>query len=139
MQELIDRLSRGLEHHHDEIAVAYLFGSAARGRRSTLSDIDVGILLAQEPPNRLRYRARLSEELSRCAGGTVVQVILLDEASPALAARAIRDRRVILCRDEDRRKRFEIDVIRRDLDTVYLRRLHERIQQRAITEGRFYG
>ncbi|MCH7796876.1 MAG: nucleotidyltransferase domain-containing protein [Planctomycetes bacterium] len=50
--------------HHSEIAVAWLFGSVARGTASELSDIDVAVLLANGPPNRLRFPSRRSEELA---------------------------------------------------------------------------
>ncbi len=122
-----------------EAAVAYLFGSAARQDTSALSDIDVGVLLADRPSNLLRYRARLIEDLSRALAGATVEVVLLDEALPALAARAVRDGRLLLCRDEARRVRFEIRALQRDFDTAPLRQIYDRTLANAIRQGRFYG
>ncbi|MHC4427272.1 MAG: type VII toxin-antitoxin system MntA family adenylyltransferase antitoxin [Planctomycetota bacterium] len=123
----------------DEVTVAYLFGSTARGDTSDLSDVDVGVLLAEVPANLLRFRARLIDELSRALEGEQVEVVLLDEAPPALAARVVREGQLLLCRDEARRIRFEIHALRRDLDTVPLRRLYDRTLAKAIRRGRFYG
>ena len=123
----------------DEIAVAYLFGSTARGDSSHLSDIDVGVLLANGPGNLLRYRARLSEDLSRAMEGTPVEVVLLADAPPALAAKAIREGRLLLCRDDATRVRFEFHTLRRDFDTAPLRRMYDQTLAAAIREGRFFG
>ena len=125
--------------NHPEVAVAYLFGSAARGDGSALSDIDVGILWGSEPECPLRARARLSEDLARAASGAPVDVVCLGEAPPALVGRVVRDGEVLICRDETRRIRFEIDGLRRDLDTVRLRHLYDTALATANREGRFYG
>ena len=136
--DVSDKLSAVLADR-DEVAVAYLFGSAVRGEMSQLSDIDVGVLLSDGPQNLLRYRARLIEDLSRALAGRSVDVVLLEEAPPALAARAVREGQMLLCRDHTRRVRFEIRTLQRDLDTVHLRRIYDRTLANAIRNGRFYG
>ena len=133
-----DKLSAVLADR-DEVAVAYLFGSAARGQMTQLSDVDVGLLLTNGPQNLLRYRARLMEDLSRALAGRSVDVVLLDEAPPALAARAIREGQMLLCRDNTRRVRFEVRALQRDFDTAHLRRIYDQTLANAIRNGRFYG
>ena len=54
----LDRLKNSVSAH-DEISVAFLFGSAARGEATVGSDSDVAILVAKELPDPLRYRAEL--------------------------------------------------------------------------------
>jgi predicted nucleotidyltransferase len=122
-----------------EVAAAYLFGSAARGDASGLSDTDVGVLLADGPGNLLRYRARLIEDLSRALEGGPVDVVLLDEVPPAVAARAVREGQLVLCRDDVRRVRFEVRALRCDFDTAHLRRIYDGTLAKAIRQGRFYG
>jgi predicted nucleotidyltransferase len=136
--DVCEKIGAALDNR-GEIVVAYLFGSAARGDTSSLSDIDVGVLLANGPPNLLRYRACLSEELSRATAGTPVQIVLLDEAPPAIAARAVRQGRLLLCRDDTARVRFEVRTLQRDFDTAHLRRIYDRTLGNAIRQGRFYG
>jgi predicted nucleotidyltransferase len=136
--DVCDKLGAALADRN-EVAVAYLFGSAAREDTSALSDIDVGVLLADHPHNLLRYRARLIEDLSRALEGRAVDVVLLDEALPALAARVIREGQLLLCRDDVRRVRFEVRALRRDFDTAPLRQIYDRTLANAIRQGRFYG
>ena len=133
----IERLETALGAH-DEVAVAYLFGSAARGEGGPGSDLDVAVLLASPPPRTLRYRARLMEELTR-ACGVPVDVVLLDEAPPALAGRVVQEGQLMLSRDESARVRFETDALRRYFDTAPLRRELDRGLISSLSETRFHG
>jgi len=115
----IDRLEAALGEHQ-EILVAYLFGSAARGTSGPGSDLDVAVLLRDPRPSTLRYRARLAEELTR-ACDVAVDVVLLADASPALAGRILQEGDLLLSRDESARVRFETEALRRYFDTARLR------------------
>jgi uncharacterized protein len=121
-----------------EIVLAYLFGSSARGTASPQSDLDVAVLASETSPNVLRYRARLAEALTEVAGGKAVEVILLDEAPPALAGRIVREGRLLVCRDESQRVRFEVRALEREFDTAPLRRVLDRGLSTAIRAGHFY-
>ena len=134
---ILERLAAALAHH-DEIAVAYLFGSVARDEAGSGSDLDVAALLAAETPDPLRHRARLMEELARAAGAAV-DVVLLGEAPPELAARVVREGRLLLSRDESARVRFETETLRRYFDTARLRRELDRSLLSDLREGRFLG
>lgn len=115
-----------------EIVLAYVFGSVARGTAARGSDIDIAVALTQPPSDALAYRARLAEELTRAAGSTRVEVVLLQEAPPALAGRIVREGRLLVCRDETRRVRIEVDALRREFDTEPLRRALDHAQSAAI-------
>jgi len=121
-----------------EVVLAYLFGSAARGTATPTSDIDIAVLVSEALPNALRYRARLAEALVEVAGGRPVEVILLDDAPPALAGRIVREGRLLLCRDEAARVRFEVRALESEFDTAPLRRVLDRGLATAIRAGRFY-
>lgn len=121
-----------------EIVAAYLFGSAAKGSDSALSDVDIAILREKLPSKELRARARLIEDLSRAAG-TNADVVSLNDAPPALAGRILRKGHLLFCRDETKRIRYEIRALQRDLDTAHLRRLFDHTLARTILDGRFYG
>src|SRR5687767_6524295 len=65
---------------HDEILLAYLFGSVARSEHAEGSDVDVAVLSSNALS--LDERGRLSEELGRALGfSRAVDVIDLREAS----------------------------------------------------------
>ena len=123
---------------HDEIVVAYLFGSAARDESGPGSDLDVAVLLATGVPDLLRFRALLMEELAR-ASSSAVDVILLSEAPPELAGRVVREGKLLLSRDESARVRFETEALRRYFDTARLRRELDRVLVSDLREGRFLG
>lgn len=95
---MIDRLAAAVEAD-PHIAYALVFGSAASGRASTHSDVDVGIGLAdgvELTPLEIGALAARLEEAAGCA----VDLVLLDEAPPGLAYRAFRDGRPIAVRSE---------------------------------------
>lgn len=123
---------------HDEIAVAYLFGSAARDESGPGSDLDLAIVLTTEVPEPLRYRARLMEELAR-ASSTAVDVVFLSDAPPELAGRVVREGKLLLSHDESARVRFETEALRRYFDTARLRRELDRGLVSDLRHGRFLG
>ena len=80
------------------LAYALLFGSRARGSAHATSDFDVAVGLmpgAQLDPHEL---GALVSSLEQAAGRTI-DLVLLDEAPPAVAYRVFRDGQVILERD----------------------------------------
>lgn len=95
---MIERLAAALEAD-SRIAYALQFGSAATGRASSHSDVDVAIGLAEgvglTPLEIGALGARLEE-----AAGRPIDLVLLDEAPPGLAYRVFRDGRPIAVRSE---------------------------------------
>jgi predicted nucleotidyltransferase len=136
-EDLIERLQDVLARH-PAVAVAYLFGSRARGRTSPLSDIDVAVLLDRAfVGDRFALQLELAGSIAAAVGSDAVDVVLLDDAPPSLAYRVLRDGRVILCRDELLRVRHRLRAIDEYLDTELLRRRNRAILRRRLTEGTF--
>lgn len=90
--ELEDRLRTALERH-PEVLVAYLFGSAARGRPGPLSDVDVAVLLAEDREGAGRA-LDLIGDLAAAAATDDVDLVVLNEAPRASAAASRRERMV---------------------------------------------
>ena len=91
----------------DAVAV-YLYGSVARGTARQGSDVDVGVLLAEDPPRTLKG-LRLDVEADLEALLEVpVQLVVLNRAPPDLLHRVLRDGKLVLERDRSRRIRFEV-------------------------------
>lgn len=89
-----------------EIVFAYLFGGAARGRLTPLSDIDVGVFLDEdEDPVEARLAAVLCA--TRHLRTDEIDLVVLNGAPTALVGRILGSRRVIHDRDPFRRQRFE--------------------------------
>jgi predicted nucleotidyltransferase len=108
------------------VVFAYLFGSAAEGRLTPLSDVDVAVYLkpAADPVDA---RLEAIEAVTRHLATDAVDLVVLNAAPIALAGRVLASRRVILDRDPFLRHRFESRVAREFADfRVFERRLLER-------------
>lgn len=106
----------------DDVRLAYVFGSGARGELRPGSDLDVAVLFAREPA--LEALDRLSFDLSEAAGRTV-DLVLLGTAPPLLAHEVVSTGRLLVCRDEEERVAFETRTAARYLDTARLRRVQD--------------
>jgi predicted nucleotidyltransferase len=92
------------------IAAAYVYGSAARGVDTPLSDIDVALvasddLRAEERGQLLRTTITVLERRQR---GTTVDVRFLDELPAAIAGRVVGEGILVFERDANTRLRAEV-------------------------------
>lgn len=137
VDDLLDRLKPVWETH-PEIVCAYLFGSLAHGRGGPLSDMDTAVLrdpsFVPVESGWQTYWGDLHAELVHAAGlgdDQLDLVILNTVRNPLLAHRATWHGRLIFCRDHQARVRVETEILRRFLDTAYLRRFHAVTGERA--------
>ena len=130
----LDRLAARLDEH-PEIVFAYLFGSRGRGDARPDSDWDVAVYLdpALSDHEQFKLRCRLAAELDDLGE---VDVVVLNDAPPLLAHRALMGRR-ILVRDPVPLVRFQVRTIARSEDERHWRELHWRALRHRIEEGRF--
>lgn len=116
-----------------------LFGSQARGTAGPLSDIDVAVWLQPGLTAAERHQAQL--DLMGAAAGALgtggVQVVVLNEATPLLRHRAMRDGIRLLDRDPKARIRLESRAMLEYLDTAPLRATIASGLRHRIAEGRF--
>ena len=98
--ELGRRVARALEAR-PEVLEAYVFGSVARGEAQPHSDIDVAVYLDRSRCTREGFgpAAELTAELMRALGTNRVEVAVLNDASPLLYHRVLRDGIRIVSRD----------------------------------------
>lgn len=111
-----------------DVLLAYLYGSQARGEAGLLSDVDVAVLFAPHLSKQVRFRRLLdlSGELGDIWRRDDVQVVDLAEASPLLRHRVYVDGRVLYCADDAVRVKFILDTIRDYEDTRPIRRVNEK-------------
>ena len=123
-----------------DVALAYLFGSEAAGRAGPLSDVDVGVVLEESfpPAEFLVRRLELIRELGRLLEREV-DVVVLNEATPLLAHRAIARGNRVFSRDETFRVRFETTRVTEYLDTAYLRDEYNRVLEKRARERKLFG
>lgn len=136
--ELTDKLADFLRRQPD-IRLAYLFGSQAQGRVHALSDVDVAILLAEQfsPADQSQTRLRLTGELMALLHREDVDVVVLNQASPLLRHRVLRDGRLLFSIDDRARARFAEETYRRYLDCRYMNDVLDEAMFARLREGRF--
>ena len=134
----------------------YAFGSRARealawlrGERAGLapgsSDLDIGVKLGRDAPTTVRAKVDLALALEDLFGAGRVDLVVLDEADPFLAANIIRGNR-LYSDDEYRADEYDLYVLRRAGDLVPLERermalilskeamISGRISRRVVTD-----
>ena len=116
------------------VIAAYLFGSQARGDTTPLSDVDIAVIL--EPGAEPTVQARLISDLMLALRRSDIEVVVLNNAPPLLKERAISRGRLLDCRDEAARVRFEVAARREYLDTMRLREVQDRALFRRYSDPR---
>lgn len=78
---------------HDEVKVAYFFGSQAANEAGPMSDFDFAVFLGTKDPKTIYgIKFALMDELGRLLGTDKIDVVVLDTAmQPELKYRIIKD------------------------------------------------
>jgi len=123
--------------NREEVLLVYLFGSCLRGKFGKNHDIDIAIwvdlkiyhvLDAKKPYG---YQAEMIAELIQQLKHPLVDLTLLNKATPLLAYEVIHGGTLLFSRSEDLRIEFEISSQKRHADTKHLREI-----KRIYSEGR---
>jgi len=102
---------------HEEILVAYLYGSTVKGYEGKRSDIDVGLLLKEDFEAEALYPARIAREIKeKCGLNQEIDVRILNKRPHRFLHQVIRGGEIILSKDERERVRFETSVIDEYID-----------------------
>lgn len=121
-----------------DIVLAYLFGSAARGEMTSLSDIDIGILFNSRINATRRYdiKLELMGEISSASGINKIDIIDMEKGSALLNYNIIKHGQILKSLDEDLRVQFETSLLFRYLDEkYYLQRHSDQVLKRIALRG----
>ena len=126
-----------------EILFAYLFGSVAAEKATTLSDIDIAIYhdpAFREPSTGFGYQSELITELSAMLE-TKTDVVILNKTSLTLQFQVIDKGILIYNRDDHARRDFHEKTVREYLDfkpflEVQAQYLKKRLHENAFGGGR---
>lgn len=102
---------------HEEVIVAYLYGSEAKGTAHEGSDLDIGLLLRKDFEPDALYTSKVSRELQEKLGiSKEIDVRLLNDKPIIFQHQVLKNGSEILTRDERARIDFETEVYDRYLD-----------------------
>jgi hypothetical protein len=125
-----------------DVTLAYLFGSQARGQAWAKSDVDIAVLLAGRPDDErcLDVRLEIIGGLMDLLTINEVDVLILNQAPPALRYAVLRDGILLFCRDDQVRIRFYVRVLNAYLDFKPVLARHrqaflERARKGALDDG----
>jgi predicted nucleotidyltransferase len=118
------------------VVLAYVFGSAAHGTERVDSDLDLAILLGRKVPRELHgeIRLRLLTELVGLTHVNDIDLVVLNDAPPLLAHQVITTGRLILG-TRSGQVHFEVEAIKRYIDTRRLRDHLAQALERRLREG----
>ena len=117
----LDQHAEALERYFaslDGVVLAYLFGSHARGRAWAHSDVDVAVLLEGRPDDDhcLDVRLEVIGGLMGILHTNDVDVLILNQAPPALRYAVLRDGLLLFCRDRQAMIEFRVRTLNEYLD-----------------------
>jgi predicted nucleotidyltransferase len=128
----LEQLRKTIAAIGGDLVCAYLFGSTARGADLPHSDLDLAVLLSEDPPPTLeglhtQFADALAEAISR-----PVDLVILNRAPVDLIHRVLRDSVLLLDRDPSARIRFEVKARNDYFDLLpYLERYRNPRRERA--------
>ena len=137
-REIVERLAAALEPR-PEVLDAYLFGSVARGDERAHSDVDVAVYVADEAlaAPGFGYAAGLAADIEQALGRTNIDLVVLNQATPLLYHRVLRDGLRIVSRDLAATTRREGCAQSRYCDDLPRLRLIEAAHRARIQAGEF--
>lgn len=118
------------------VVAAYLHGSHATGRPHRESDVDLGIVLdyAEYPTARDRFEAglRLRSALQPALGAVPLDLVVLNDAPPGLAASVVTRGQRVHCSNAEAEHAFRRDCQLRAADLAPFLRRTATLKREAI-------
>lgn len=123
----------------NDVVLAYLFGSAARGSFGPLSDVDVAVLCSEKvgQDDYFDKRLKLASEIDKILGIYKTEVICLNQVPPFLRHRAVFHGMPIFVGDVKLKRSFELRVLQEYEDFKYHLESAHRIMTSQIKDGTF--
>lgn len=126
---ILKSVAEFLADRYPEILAAYIFGSFARGQ--TFRDLDIAVILATSPAEPLKFELTLEGDLEQSVH-IPVDMRVLNQAPQPFQYSVIREGKLILDRNPNRRAAFEGNVVKQYLDFSRFRR--RSLRETAIAE-----
>ncbi len=114
------------------VELAYLFGSAAKGKHNKLSDIDIGVYLSENLSQKEKNQKRLEliAGLTTLLKSDKVDLVVMNGASAAVNFEIIKANAPIFVRNRE----LKLDVEQRIMSSYLDRKFHEERLNKAFLE-----
>jgi len=124
MFQTVKEAVSGVLTKRPEVMAGYIFGSVASGRARPNSDIDIAVLVDSSIQfrNLLKYRLGIMADLGSALGRNDVDVVVMNQAPPALAQNIIAKGKLVFERSRSARVAFQIRALNLFMDTEPMRR-----------------
>ncbi len=140
LHELVSRLRQALLSllPHQPVSLAYLYGSAATGRTTPFSDVDIALVVdpGLTPRERLKLVLGLAVDLADHCGLANADVRIINEAPLVFRGRVVTDGILVYARSEGERIDFETAVRAEYFDYLPI---HRRLQDAFFADLRERG
>ncbi len=139
--ESIEKTLQAYFQNRPEVVLAYLFGSFVKSKTGHFNDIDIAILVTPSLEKELDqqmpygYGAYLNTEVAHVLKYSSIDLVLLNHAPPLLLRQVISTGKLIFCKSEMDRIRFEIASLKRYSDTEHIRRIKRLYLKQRIEKG----
>jgi predicted nucleotidyltransferase len=136
--EIVRKLRDFFQKNHENINLAYLFGSHAKGRVTPMSDVDIAVLLGNkiDPKVYLDIQLELSDQFSSFLEKEV-EVVILNRADPRLSYQVIKYGKMVFEKDPDVKADFERKALNIYFDFKPMFDFYEKKLLERIKEGKF--
>jgi len=137
-EEIINRIKNYL-YSRDEAIAGYIFGSYSSGKVRPKSDIDIAVLLSDAVDSKDYGQIKLSiiNDLIELLSFDRIDLVVLNVAYPLLSHEIIKKGVPLFSKDEAKRINYTANATIHYLDTIYLRRVQDRILHEKIRSDNF--
>ncbi|MGB9715877.1 MAG: type VII toxin-antitoxin system MntA family adenylyltransferase antitoxin [Thermodesulfovibrionales bacterium] len=139
MKEEIIKNIRDYLYLRDDVVSGYIFGSYSAGRFRSKSDVDIAVLLSRNVDigDYGNIKLGIIKDLMKLLSFDRIDVVILNIASPLLAHEVIKKGLHLFSKDDATRINYIATTTKRYLDTIYLRKVQDRILHEKIRTGKF--
>lgn len=101
-----------------EVSTLYVFGSLAKGRKTSESDIDIAVLIDESKLRKINFEALKQKYYAASPGFSLrpVDIVILNTAPPFLKHQVIKTGKILFDRNRKFRVRFTARAIMEYLD-----------------------
>jgi predicted nucleotidyltransferase len=122
-----------------QFVLAYVFGSQAQGRAHRRSDLDVAVLLADEPADEecTEQRLEVIGDLMRLLATNEVDVLILNQSPLVMRYQVIRKGALIYYRQRQEAINFRVETLNLYFDFKPILDHHRQVFFQKIRQGKF--